>query len=400
MFALSRFAAFVLLSAVSAQAQPQSAVQAEARADRGALAAAVRDLCGREVALLGEADHGDGRAVSFKAALVRELVTRCHYDAVFFEGSFYEFLNFSRRLRIGQAVSPDLVSAAIGGLWKFDAELAPLIPFLFAEARAGRLVLGGIDDQAGGFQQPYSNDAMSAEMAGLLESGRRAECGETLRRRIYGDYQPADAAAMRARAGSCLAEIGRAVARSRDLDGPSRAEMLAMTAGFARFNGRDPADMDRYIQGRDRSMYLNFRWLADRLPPRRRIIVWAATSHVAKDGTVRGGYDANGRNFGSYVHEAYGRRAFALGFSALAGAHYWSRSEPRRSLPVAAPGSLEARALAGSASGTFYLGPARVAALGTLPGSLFSHAPASARWSDVVDGVVVFREERPPRRID
>lgn len=241
---------------------------------------------------------------------------------------------------------------------------------------------------------------MSAELAGLLEGGRRAECGETLRRRIYGDFQPADGAAMRAQAGSCLAEIGWAVSRSRNLDGPARTEMLAMTAAFERFNGRDPADLDRYVQGRDRSMYLNFRWLADRLPPRRRIIVWAATAHVAKDGAAAGHYDSIGRNFGWYVHQAYGRRAFALGFSATSGAHYWTRSEPSRSLPVAAPGSLEALALAGGVSGTSYLGPARVAALDTFPASLFSHAPVPARWSDVVDGVVVFGEERPPRRLD
>jgi erythromycin esterase-like protein len=362
-----------------------------------ALAAVVHDLCSRDVALLGEADHGDGRTVAFKVALVQALVTRCHYDAVFFEGSHYEFLNFSRRLRTRQGVSPDMVSAAIGGLWKFDQELAPLIPFLFQRARSGRLVLGGIDDQLGGFEQPYANDGLPAELTAYLEGDRRASCREILRQRIYHDYQGPDAGPDRTRELQCLVETGRAVSRSDALGPPAREELLEMVANAERYIGRDGTDMASYIPERDRSMYLDFRWLAGRLPPRSRIIVWAATSHIAKDGAATDAY-ARGRNLGSYLHEIYGRRAFALGFSAYSGSHRWSRREPTRDLPVAAADSLEASAMADSNADTAYLGPARLAALGTIQGSLFLHAPVTARWDSLLDGVVVFREERPPRR--
>jgi erythromycin esterase-like protein len=324
-------------------------------------------------------------------------VTQCHYNALFFEGSHYEFLNLSRRLRAGESVSPDMVATAIGGLWKFDRELAPLLPFLAAQVGTGRLHLGGIDDQLGGLGQTYANDAMPADLTAFLDGPRRAECREALRRRIYSES--ANDAPERARLQSCLGEIGAAVVRSRALDRPARAELLEMIASAGRFLTRATSDMAVYSQDRDRSMYLNFRWLADRLPPRSRIIVWAATSHIAKYGTPTISY-ARARNFGAYIYEAYGRRAFALGFTALGGAHFWTRQERSRPIPAALPGSLEALAMAGGGADAVYLGPRRLAALGEVPGSLFLHQPVTTQWSWEVDGVVIFREMQPPHRTD
>src|SRR5438309_5125590 len=45
-----------------------------------ALRAAEHDLCGKQVALLGENGfHGEGKSVAFRALLIRRLVTRCGY---------------------------------------------------------------------------------------------------------------------------------------------------------------------------------------------------------------------------------------------------------------------------------------------------------------------------------
>ncbi|HMG46193.1 MAG TPA: erythromycin esterase family protein [Allosphingosinicella sp.] len=386
----------VLLLAPAAAAQPPPGVT-EAGVDRAALAAALRDLCGRDVALLGEADHGDGRTVAFKSALVRALVTRCGFNAVFFEASFYDFLEYRRQAQRGQAVSPDQIAAAIGGIWRYDEEMVPLIPFLWQRSLTGGLILGGLDDQLGSFGAFYANDAMPAELAGYLAGDRRAECGELLRRRIHSDFGRRYAAADRARIQTCLAEIRVAVGAGA-ADRATREQVLALLASFERAVGRDLTDFATYPRERDRSMYLNFRWLADRLPRRSRIIVWAATSHVAKDASATRDF-AGGWNFGAYVHQAYGRRAFALGFSAYSGAHYWSRNEPNQALAVAPPEALEARALAGSGRDTLYLDAARLAQLGPLPGAAFMHQPATVRWNDVLDGLVVFRAERPTQRI-
>ena len=382
---------------------PATAGAAPTAADAGALEAAVRDLCGRDVALLGEADHGDGRAVEFKVALVRQLVTRCGYGAVFFEASQYDFLEYSRRARLGETVSPDMLASAIGGLWRFDAEFQPLLPFLNERARAGSLALGGLDDQLGSAGAFYSNDIMPEALAGYLPEPRRTECRTLLSRRTHwADNVRAEPE--RSRALACLAEIGAALRQHHGGDRTTRVAHLGMVASFERFIARDvfvardPADMNGYIRARDRSLYLGFRWLAGRLPPRSKIIIWSANAHVARDASSP--EYAGAPNLGALIRADYGARAFALGFSALAGMHYWTRQEPSRPFAAAAPDSLEVRAMAGSDADTAYLGPARLATFGPMAGSFYLHRPLTTRWSSALDGAVVFREERAPARID
>src|SRR5438477_8512808 len=119
--------------------------------DDKALTAATQSLCHSQVATLGEsATHEDGHTHAFKVALVERLVNECGFDSVFFEASHYEFINFERRLRTGQSVTAGEISAAVGGLWKFNQEFQPLVSLLLASAGGGRLFLGGIDDQLGG----------------------------------------------------------------------------------------------------------------------------------------------------------------------------------------------------------------------------------------------------------
>jgi len=372
----------------------------EARAWEPALRAAEHDLCGKQVALLGENGfHGEGKSVAFRAILIRRLITRCGYRAVFFEASHYDFLAVERAARRRQPVTEAMVLSAIGQKWNKDAELAPLVAFLTAEARAGRVTLAGLEDQIAILGMFYSLERMPAELAHFLPPGRREECGATVRERTgwgYSKTSPHDPASI-ARVQTCLGEM-RAVISKSPADPDLRGERLQMIANMERAISRDFTPTRANVAGRDRSMYLNFRWLAARLKPGTKIIVWAANQHVAKDAALDPDFTA-GENLGAYIHAAYGPRAFALGFSAASGTFRWSRGEFRPIVP-AAPGSLEA-SLAAGAGEAAYAGPARLRSLGARASVLFSfQKPVSADWSRMFDGLVVFRESRPPVRID
>ncbi len=363
--------------------------------------AAMRDLCGRDVALLGENDsHGDGRAIGFKAVLVRRLVERCHFNAVFFEASHYDFLEISRRLRRGEPVSPEMVSSAIGWLWNHDEEVASLIPFLWSEAKSGRVTLGGLDDQLGARDAFYSIEQMPAELTGFLPSERRPDCRELFRRRILFDYPASEphTPATNARLQACLAEIGTAVRAQPGMDAPTRTETLQMIASAERCIARDFDKPEQNAPGRDLSMHRNLQWLAARLAPHSKIIIWAQNVHIARDASASPSF-AGGRNLGAYVHAAYGKRAFALGFSAVSGSVRYARHE-NRPVPAAPAGSLEFRAFPTPDGEAVYLGPRRLSAYGLIPGGVFNHRYVPARWAQVMDGVVVFRAERPPKRSD
>jgi erythromycin esterase-like protein len=260
--------------------------------------------------------------------------------------------------------------------------------------------LAGLDDQLGSAGAFYSLGDMPPELAASLEGERRTECSDALRRRINYDFESEYTPAYRSKIVQCVADMSTAISKDSTADRTTRDERLQMVANVERALARDFSDQASLIAGRDQSMYLNFRWLAGRLPPRSKIIVWGATAHMAKDANALPEY-SNAPNLGFLVHRDYGRRAFVLAFSAASGAHYWSRKEPSRQIEKAAPNSLEAAALAPSANHATYLGPAALMRLGKREGGALSfHKPLSVSWSDVIDGLVVFPEERPPQRLD
>lgn len=358
---------------------------------------AVHDICPKRVAMLGEATHGDGATVVYKAALVRRLIERCHFNAVFFEASHYDFLEFGRRLKAGEPTSPEMISAAVGGLWKFDREFAPLVPYLYDKARAGRVSLGGIDSQLGSAGAFYSNDAMPDELTGWLAPARRTACRETLHKQIYyafSHYGPAE----NAEVSRCLGDIGAALAKA-DLPAPRRILYREMLASMTRFVDYVLADQPGYIRGRDASMYAIFDWLARRLPPNSKIIVWAATAHIAHDASANPAFSGGG-NFGSFIAKAYGRQSFALGITALSGTYRYSRQEPARAVAPTGADSLEGKALAGTAADATYLDAAKLAAIGAAPARLFGADSDTADWHRVLDGVIVLRRQQPPQRTD
>ena len=84
--------AFVVMAmaALAACARAAAARATESTAMRPV----VRAMCGKRVALLGESPvHGFGETLTFKVALVRQLVDECHFNAIFIESGFYDYLN-------------------------------------------------------------------------------------------------------------------------------------------------------------------------------------------------------------------------------------------------------------------------------------------------------------------
>lgn len=389
----------LIASAPSAAGPPPSESATDAQPDRAVLTQIVHDICPKRVAMLGEATHGDGATVAFKAALVRELIDKCHFSAVFFEASHYDFLEFSRRIRAGEPTTPEMISSAVGGLWKFDREFAPLVPYLFAQARAGRVALGGLDDQLGSAGAFYANDAMPSELTSYLDEPRRSECRDIMRKRIYYQF-PIYAAPEHDQVASCLADIDAALSQTGK---GARAQLhREMMLSMTRVISRELFAQDNYIQQRDRSMYLNFRWLAGHLPARSKIILWGATAHMAKDAAADRHYDGydGAANLGSLIRRDYKQQSFALGFSALSGSYRYSRSQPDRAIAVAPQDSLEGRALAGARRDTVYLDLPHLKAIGAVPGRLLGDDVVMAAWQRALDGVVVFRQQRPPQRTD
>ena len=67
--------------------------------------------------------------------------------------------------------------------------------------------------------------------------------------------------------------------------------------------------------------------------------------------------------------------------------------QPVRQLSAAPDDSLDGRAIADRES---YVSLGELRKMGAIPGRALGAGFKTARWDEVVDGMVVFREERPP----
>jgi erythromycin esterase-like protein len=370
---------------------PQVSVGQSDGSDGAALQETVHAVCKREVVLIGEsATHGDGHTESFKVALVEKLVNECGFDSVFFESSHYEFINISRHLRASKAVTTDQVYAAIGGLWKFDDEFKPLVPFLLTKAIEGRIALGGLDDQLGQLGQDYSNVALLANLTMVLPKSESDQCRDVLHRRVYSEgYTDADAPKVL----TCLTDIGHDYAEDKSRDRVNTNEWLEMIDAVQRWVRRDVLSAGNQIVARDRSMYQNYLWLRQQQPKLHKTILWMATVHAAKKGDPTWG-DRTGANFGALIHQEYGAKAFSLGFSALEGTYRQGREAHEQ--PTAPTDSLEARTFKDASADAVFVGLGELSPLGTIPAAIFRHSYQTLPWSEYVDGVVIFRKEHAP----
>lgn len=369
-------------------------------AESAAVGSVVHATCGKRIVLLGESPvHGFGETLTFKVQVVRALVDQCHFNAVIFESGLYDFLHLQEQLRSGDAVTDGMIAAAIGGLWD-NKEVAPLLPFLRDRMMRGSLFVGGMDDQLG--RGTWAQNGMAADLVRPLPEDARGRCQAILQRHLLWQYSadapygPPD----KARILGCLDNIHARIAGASD--DPRREGNTAMIASLRRlfdrdFEGAPPAGMDaetRDTNARDWSMYLNLRWLLSRLPPHSKVIVWTATTHAAKElHSVPG--DERRVPLGAFLQRDFGKRGFVLGFSAYSGSYAFVH-QPVRELRQAPENSLESRSFAEKDGDVAYLSRRELRQEGPIAARPLGLSFVTTRWDEVMDGLVIFRQEHAP----
>ena len=359
--------------------------------------AVVHDLCDKPVVLLGESGvHGFGKALDFKVELVRRLTSECHFNALFFESGVFDFLKIQELLDSGKPITAPMIQAAIGGIWA-NEETARLIPDLLEGAQSGKLRLGGLDDQIS--RGSYAQRDMPADIVQYLDGAARDECLSVLQRFTLWQYSTDSpfGPSEKSRIVACLDQIEAAASK---VHNENAQDAVVMLANFKRFLAQDfPAAItkDTDVQNfneRDRAMYENFQQLRSRLPSRSKVIVWAATVHTAKN---LSGVPGDKRiPFGSFIHYDLGKRAFVLGFSEYSGSYAFLGRQPIRQLTAAPDDSLESKAFAGNALSVRYFGLNDLRNFGAIAARPLEVDFKTAKWDDILDGLVVFREEHPP----
>lgn len=264
-------------------------------------------LKGKRVVMLGESSHGAAEFNSAKARLIQYLHEELDYDVIAFESGLVE--TAAADLHAGQATPLNTMQNAIYGIWH-TKETLPLFEYLKKEKNSkDPLTLAGFDMQPQGNYQEFLKKWFESVNPAMAEKAYQTET------RFLQTYATeTDVERFRAEKGSLinaykdLLKFVRDNKRALSSRYPKHPKLIAITEYalrdrihtidhilekyilFAKYMQEEKYEeaqkaLDEASVLRDQAMAKHLTWLAEKLYPNKKIIVWAHNIHVRKANT-------------------------------------------------------------------------------------------------------------------
>jgi len=264
-----------------------------------------RAIGNARIVMLGEQTHGEGNVFSLRARLVKYLHEAKGFDVLAFESGLFDVERIWERAAGGRGIAPQ-APGNIFFMYSKTAEVRPLFAYLDAQRSTTRpMEFAGIDCQhTGGLSQEELLRDLSEHLrktgSALPDSEHWAAFARLTDQLIRMDRTP-PAAADRAAWDSVIAAAKTAT------DGLWARIVAGVENQGQRYWDQKPDHTRSALMGE------NILWLAESRFPGKKIVVWAATPHVARGGSPWP------PNAGSVVTKRFGRDAYVVQFAGYQG---------------------------------------------------------------------------------